>query len=55
MKSPIDSALFRLGTGAVHLVDAIKQRGRVVTEPRAVATGCYTQPVIDNFTGGRTL
>ena len=37
-----------------HLVDAITQRGRVVTEPRAVATGCYIQPAIDNFARGKT-
>ena len=37
-----------------HLVDANTQHGRVVTEPRAVATGCYLQPAIDNFAGRKT-
>jgi len=38
----------------LHRGDAIMQGRRVVTEPEAVATGSYTQPAIDKFSGRNT-
>jgi hypothetical protein len=39
------------GSLRVILWIALPGEGRVVTEPRAVATGCYIQPAIDHFVG----
>ena len=41
--------------GWVSWVNASAQRGRVVTEPRAVATGSYTQPCATSLSAGEIV